>query len=323
MRTRASAGLVVLCALSLSACSKEPRRAAPAPSASVAARLTPSAPPPQLLYLPDAAPAPSVTPAPTVMPAPILGSRCPPEMVDVKSTFCIDRFEDVLRDSSTGGSLSPFYHPTVDVTRAEFELWQRLRSEAPTAAGRLLPVPPPPEWQLSAQRLEPIATSVPDTVPNGYMSGEGASKACERAGKRLCSEEEWVVACRGEKNRRFPYGDVYEDGKCNVFRALHPARVLHGDPSQGHLDPRLNQVEDSGDPLLRRTGATPTCRSEWGQDAVYDMVGNLDEWIDDPDGTFLGGFYSRSTRDGCESKITVHPYQYYDYSLGVRCCKAQ
>jgi hypothetical protein len=50
------------------------------------------------------------------------------------------------------------------------------------------------------------------------------------------------------------------------------------------------------------------------------MVGNLDEWIDDPKGKFLGGFYSRSTRDGCEASITAHPRVYFDYSLGVRCC---
>ena len=153
------------------------------------------------------------------------------------------------------------------------------------------------------------------------MSGAAAERACERAGKRLCAEEEWVVACRGQKNRKFPYGEAYVDGKCNVYRATHPARVLHGNASIGHFDPRLNQVEEEAGPLLRRTGATPECASEWGNDAVYDMVGNLDEWIDDPDGTFVGGFYSRSTREGCDSRIEVHTYKYYDYSLGVRCCK--
>ena len=83
----------------------------------------------------------------------------------------------------------------------------------------------------------------------------------------------------------------------------------------------MNQVTENGDPLLRHTGATPDCKSEWGTDAIYDMVGNLDEWIDDPDGTFLGGFYSRGTREGCDSRIEVHAYDYFDYSLGIRCCK--
>ncbi len=51
------------------------------------------------------------------------------------------------------------------------------------------------------------------------------------------------------------------------------------------------------------------------------MVGNHDEWVDEPRGAFLGGFYSRATREGCDSRISSHPPEYFDYSLGVRCCK--
>ena len=126
---------------------------------------------------------------------------------------------------------------------------------------------PPPDWQLEASSLEPLAVSSPDAVPSGYLSGEIASAACLRAGKRLCTPGEWVTACRGERNRKFPYGDVYEEGKCNVCRGSHPARLLHGNASIGHLDPRLNQLEEGGEPLLRHTGATPSCSSEWGSDS--------------------------------------------------------
>jgi formylglycine-generating enzyme len=51
------------------------------------------------------------------------------------------------------------------------------------------------------------------------------------------------------------------------------------------------------------------------------LVGNLDEWVDEEGGAFAGGFYSRSTRAGCEAVITAHPKQYLDYSTGVRCCR--
>ena len=70
-----------------------------------------------------------------------------------------------------------------------------------------------------------------------------------------------------------------------------------------------------------KTGETPDCKSEWGSDAIFDMVGNLDEWVDEPKGRFSGGFFSRSTREGCDASVTAHPRAYYDYSLGVRCCK--
>jgi len=243
-------------------------------------------------------------------------------MVDVRGSFCIDRFESTLVDKKTGNKLSPYYHPSPEVTRREYERWQRARADAKTDEGRRYEVPPPDEWELDAVRFEPVAQVETDVTPNGYMSAEVAQRACENAGKRLCSDEEWVTACRGEHNTKFPYGHFYEEGRCNVFRATHPARILHGDASMGHLDPRLNQVtEPNGEPLLRATGATPACRSEWNGDAVYDMVGNLDEWIDDPEGTFLGGFYSRGTREGCDARVEVHSFDYYDYSLGIRCCK--
>jgi hypothetical protein len=54
---------------------------------------------------------------------------------------------------------------------------------------------------------------------------------------------------------------------------------------------------------------------------VYDLVGNLDEWIDEPGGAFAGGFYARSTQAGCEAVITAHPKGYADYSTGFRCCR--
>ena len=35
---------------------------------------------------------------------------------------------------------------------------------------------------------------------------------------------------------------------------------------------------------------------------------------------FVGGFYSRSTTNGCEARVDSHAAAYYDYSLGTRCC---
>jgi sulfatase modifying factor 1 len=103
---------------------------------------------------------------------------------------------------------------------------------------------------------------------------------------------------------------------------IHAAAVLHGNASVGHLDPRLNLVwEGDADPLLRRTGTTQTCVSRWQDGGLYDMVGNLDEWVDDDDGGFVGGFYARATTKGCESRITKHPASYFDYSTGARCCR--
>jgi formylglycine-generating enzyme required for sulfatase activity len=179
----------------------------------------------------------------------------------------------------------------------------------------------PPLLRLPTHKPEPRPQVRVGVLPTGYLNGYAARNACASVGKRLCKHEEFVTACRGESDQDFPYGKHYRHQSCNVFREAHPAHSLHGNPSIGHLDPRLNLVSEAGHPLLRRTGATASCASRWGDDAIYDMVGNLDEWIDAPKGAFAGGFYSRSTREGCAAVITVHPKPYFDYSLGVRCCR--
>jgi sulfatase modifying factor 1 len=167
----------------------------------------------------------------------------------------------------------------------------------------------------------PRAVSRRGVVPQGYVSGKVAAEACRHAHKRLCTHDEWTLACRGERHTQFPYGEEYRAGACNVYRNDHPAALLHGNASLGHSDPRLGLVKGDDGDLLRPTGSTPKCASRWGDDAIYDMVGNVDEWVDDPDGTFVGGFFSRSTRSGCDATVKTHPYEYWDYSTGVRCCR--
>ncbi len=246
--------------------------------------------------------------------------RCPPEMVDVAGAFCIDRHEASLVDQRRGRALSPFYPPTRKRTQSLFERWQAERTTLGPEWARVLALPEPPSWQLR-EDFEPRAVVKADALPSGYLDGASAARACANAGKRLCSEREWTTACRGERDRPFPYGDHHEPGACNVMRRSHPAALLHDDASIGHLDPRLNLTRDDDGPLLRKTGASRRCASRWGDDAIHDMVGNLDEWIADPNGTFMGGFYARQTNKGCASRIASHPYGYYDYSLGTRCCR--
>lgn len=240
--------------------------------------------------------------------------RCPPDMVDVRGEYCIDRYEVTLIDGRDQSPISPFYHPTRAQTRRSYERYRRDERVSDN-------IPPLPDPGLGlGQDPLPYARSVRGVVPQGYLNADLARRACEAAGKRLCTLAEWVTACRGQQNRKYPYGDQYVAGRCNVFRSSHPAAVLHGDPSRQHLDPRLNLVTDGEGPLLRRTGETPSCRSEWGDDAVFDMVGNLDEWV--ADGSFVGGFYARATREGCDARIATHAPEYFDYSIGTRCCRS-
>jgi hypothetical protein len=248
------------------------------------------------------------------------GARvCPPEMAPV-GTFCIDRWEVSTVDKSTQQPLSPYYPPSRQLLVRVWELWQNERRLLGELGAPYMPLPDLPAWQR-VNDFEARAAARPNVVPQGYMSYVLAKRACANAGKRLCKKEEWIFACKGKKNTRFPYGERYVSGKCNVWRHYHPAFVLHGASWLGHTDPRLNLVFERGtDPVLRPTGTTEGCVSRFGDQLIYDMVGNLDEWIEDETGVFVGGFYARATTQGCEAEVTSHAPIYYDYSTGTRCC---
>ena len=146
-----------------------------------------------------------------------------------------------------------------------------------------------------------------------------AAAACHAAGKRLCTSREWLRACQGPAQTTFPYGPAYQALACNEGRAVHPIEELFGDAADWSLaqmnDARINQLPHT----LAATGSHPACVSAEG---VYDLHGNLHEWVADHEGTFRGGFYVDATINGrgCAYRTTAHGRSYHDYSTGFRCC---
>jgi formylglycine-generating enzyme len=281
----------------------------------------PSEPGPAALPVLAAAPAPAAassaaSPALPTATEPV--AACPAEMVLIAQRFCIDRYEATMVDRTTRRAFSPFY----PASRKEVRRAIAGQKWAPAALGKEEiepPVPVLPEWERGPD-VEALAVSAAHVTPQAYLSKPTARAACETAGKRLCTLPEWKLACRGDQNTRYPYGEKYRVGLCNVHGRSHPASILYGNASLGHWDPRLNQVTVDGAPLLRATGETPKCKSIWGDDAVYDMVGNLDEWVEDDKSTFVGGFYARDTFRGCDARVSKHPPIFFDFTTGVRCC---
>jgi sulfatase modifying factor 1 len=216
-------------------------------------------------------------------------ARCPQGMALVNDRFCIDRWEATLlvRNGSREEPHTP-YEPVDDV------------------------------------RAPMRAVSVSGVVPQGYVSGTQAEAACRASGKRLCTANEWETACRGSRRAQFPYGNDRKAKACNDdVRATHPvveaARRL-GVPAgetwkEGMNLALVNQLPGG----LLPTGAREECVTTEG---AFDMVGNLHEWIADPDGTFRGGFYMDTTQngEGCAYQTTAHDVDYHDYSTGFRCC---
>jgi formylglycine-generating enzyme required for sulfatase activity len=165
------------------------------------------------------------------------------------------------------------------------------------------------------------ALSKKGVAPQAYISRNEAEAACVQAKKRLCTEREWVTACKGPNHTTYPYGNQFRSGYCvdsnrtdplkKLFEALGAARYQFSIMN----DARLNQVPDT----LALTGAFARCTNQY---EIYDMVGNLHEWTSDPRGTFRGGFYldSKLNGPGCDYRTVVHPATYHDYSTGFRCC---
>ncbi|MEM7153190.1 MAG: SUMF1/EgtB/PvdO family nonheme iron enzyme [Myxococcota bacterium] len=163
------------------------------------------------------------------------------------------------------------------------------------------------------------AVSLPGAIPQGYINQVQAAAACSEAGKRLCTNTEWLRACQGAANTTFPYGDRLVPGRCNDARAMHPAIEYFGTSEEwiwselGH--PCISQIPDS----LHVTGRHADCVTSEG---AFDMMGNLHEWTSDPEGTFRGGFFADTAINGpgCLYATTAHGVSHWDYSTGFRCC---
>jgi formylglycine-generating enzyme required for sulfatase activity len=170
------------------------------------------------------------------------------------------------------------------------------------------------------------AKVAPHVFPQAYISQVQATAACARAGKRLCKPEEYIRACRGpDKANFYPYGgETHKKGICNEGKGSFVAAAFGQDfmklTYENFNDPKLNQMPGG----LARTGEFAQCVSP---DGLFDMVGNLHEWVDEgPDanghGRFRGGWYGDAELNmpGCLYVTSKHEPTYHDYSTGFRCC---
>lgn len=229
----------------------------------------------------SAQPASPASPA-SVNPA---ARSCGEGMQLIANAFCMDPFEASTLEVAPDGHLTP-HSPFLPVTG-----------------------------------LRVRAVSQKGVSPQAYISRNEAQAACVQAGKRLCTEGEWVRACKGPARTKFPYGNERQSGYCVDTNRADPLKKLFESLGAGRYqfsimnDPRLNQVPDT----LALTGSFTRCTNAY---QVFDMVGNLHEWTSDPRGTFRGGFYldSRLNGAGCDYRTVAHPATYRDYSIGFRCC---
>ncbi len=154
----------------------------------------------------------------------------------------------------------------------------------------------------------------PEVMNNFFQ----AQVKCAALGKRICTENEWTMACEGPELKPYPYGYTRDATKCN------------GDHTYDF--PNMDKVRKRDPKELERlwlgvpSGTQPECISDYG---VADMPGNADElassehftgWANKYDNVTTGGPWFLGVRNQCRPKIYTHNEGFYYYYLSFRCC---
>jgi formylglycine-generating enzyme required for sulfatase activity len=156
---------------------------------------------------------------------------------------------------------------------------------------------------------------------------------CGERGKRVCTEQEWELACEGPERRPLAYGWKVDKAICNSGKGWRPFDVKKlsagGEETKEELD-RLWQGAPSGSHLA--------CVSSYG---IFDMMGNVEEWVatrsgpgsagGEPGeagrnprhrrwpGALMGGFWAKPWT-GCRGTNDAHEPTFVFYETGFRCC---
>ncbi len=158
-------------------------------------------------------------------------------------------------------------------------------------------------------------------LPALLVNWHEAKAACEKIGKRLCTEREFNFACEGEEMLPYTYGYERDDKKCSIDKPYIRRRInfkryercMKDEKCKAELE-RIDQREPAG--------SREQCVSPFG---VYDMNGNINEWVlregqDPPNRSGLKSGWWGPVRGRCRPTVGFHKEDDYGYEVGFRCC---
>jgi formylglycine-generating enzyme required for sulfatase activity len=168
------------------------------------------------------------------------------------------------------------------------------------------------------------APNIAGAKPLVMQSAVSAEAWCAEHDKRLCTEDEWVVACQGAEASAYPYGDAWKSGACNDEKTwIAPDEATlntwPSDAARAEVDALYQAVP---------SGSMPGCASGY---RVYDLTGNVEEWVvrtryhvnEYPHvlkGCYWSGCFGGS-KPRCESTNPAHADGFRFYETGFRCCR--
>jgi eukaryotic-like serine/threonine-protein kinase len=176
--------------------------------------------------------------------------------------------------------------------------------------------------------------------PINCVDWEMANDYCHAMGARLPTEAEWEFAARGPDGRKYPWGD--EEPSEKLMNGCGPECVAWGKEHGIKLMPMYKTSD--GFPASAPIGSFPEGRSRYG---VYDIVGNVWEWVGDWHGSYAdapksdtppmnpegpksgktrvvrGGGFGNSESACVRPSFRFHePPVQRTYSTGFRCAKS-
>lgn len=111
----------------------------------------------------------------------------------------------------------------------------------------------------------------PCELPIVWIGPTQAKQVCELQGKRLCAQDEWMLACAGDPaggpEQKYSYGDELDLEACNTNK---PAGTYGPNCNPQKTETTWKTCATNTEP----SGAFPRCRSRFG---VYDLQGNVAE----------------------------------------------
>jgi len=233
----------------------------------------------------------TIAPAPRIVAA--ISLSCSSDMVEVTGDYCPDP-EEICEEyiSERRDRCERFRTTERCIGKPEPKNYCIDRFEYPNELGR---------WPLVA------------------VTWDDAQELCSKEGKRLCTEEEWTLACEGPERKPYPFGYTRDRTACNFDKPyIMPDNFAFDDPHTRAAEiARVNQSEPSG--------SRARCVSDYG---VYDLTGNVDEWVFNGHGSPQGpefrsglkGGYWGPVRNRCRPMTTDHNQWHRGYQIGLRCC---
>lgn len=145
-------------------------------------------------------------------------------------------------------------------------------------------------------------------LPRGNLNRTACANYCAIQGKRLPSNNEWLVACTGsEPANCLNYEGEWPPGHFAKILG-HPCQVHGATSSQCFSHPDLTRQLPTYD---------PRCRSEAG---LIGCIGSLGQWAAGPRSRFNGGLFPQPASSVLYT-TTAHSPVYSDYSIGCRCAQ--